>query len=303
MDVTESARKRGIFLLSQDLLTLIHSFLNPIDIIMFSQMNKQFHNCAVIRKEIIEKFKCNLRGLLQCLGYAALDSVLQQGNGVLSGSCVLQAILGERWKCDIDLYSTFDGRYELTDKLAELGYFQFFTSSDTSDYVFNPLFGPTNFQGSKLSSVSEWGSIRPATGFSGSPRPTGMLQMIVLNETVLTAEEAIVDFDWDIVQNTWDGKTLHITAPTALATKVANAVGNGYELLIKNFETGSYSTAENSNAEEMCYAWKRMLKRMHKYSCRGFKIMVGTDEWTKEKLSKVIVEYCPMFSHEFGIES
>ena len=279
---TESARKKGIFLLSQDLLSVIYSYLKPNNLIMMSKINKQFHKCSILRKAIIDMFKSNLNRILRCCGYVALDSVLERGKCVLSGSVILQAILGEEWwDSDIDLYSTFASSSEVLEKLAELGYFQFLTAGDTNDYIFNPTFGPTNFHGSKLSTLSEWGSTETKTGVwkvSGSSpvRRPAVLQMLVLNESVLTAEEAIIDFDWDIVMNTWDGKTLHVTAPTAVATKVTNAVENGYEILVKKYEI------DNRNTETR-YLWNKMLKRMNKYSHRGFKIMVGTDEWTKEK--------------------
>ena len=287
MEVAVSAKKKGIYLLSQDLLSLLTcSFLNPIESIMFSQTNKQFHNCSLIRKGTITTFKRNLQRILRRYGYATLDSVLEKGIGVLSGSVVLQAILGEEWGgSDIDLYTTFEGSAELSNKLTELGYFQFLTSGDTDDYIFNPIYGDTNFQGSKLSSLSEWGCKKTngvTAGHGNAPplRHTKDLQMLVLDESVPTAEEAIIDFDWDIVMNTWDGTTLHVTAPIAVATRVANAVENGYEVLIKKYKKIDDCTSVT------CFAYRKMLRRMAKYSDRGFKIMVGTDEWTKERLEK-----------------
>ena len=56
---------------------------------------------------MITNFKTNLGYMLQCCGYSALESVLEQGKCILSGSCVLQAILGVMWAgSDIDLYTS-----------------------------------------------------------------------------------------------------------------------------------------------------------------------------------------------------
>ena len=221
---TESARKKGIFLLSQDLLSVIYSYLKPNNLIMMSKINKQFHKCSILRKAIIDMFKSNLNRILRCCGYSALDRVLEKGICVLSGSVVLQAIWGEEWAgSDVDLFCTFGGASEVRRRLKELGYqteMSYNEDDEPNAYLENQQY---LFQrsGSRIHSIEVWTSNDQKTGawaqnassqhIRASP---GSLQLVVMKEEYPTAEEIAEAFDLDIVMNTYDGKILHMAHDT-----------------------------------------------------------------------------------------
>ena len=256
VDVTKTP---GIVLIDifryPELFDKINSYLlSPIALIALRQMNKDFLQFPPVQKAaFMSLFRRNLAHLLSSCGYTELtrpsedgyESVLRPGKCILSGSVVLQAILGEEWVgSDIDMYVTAGDVLRVRRKLfRKMGYqYSMWPKDNDKPHEFIDGFGYFFSKvGSLLHSLEIWESTEakapawlaaalpsyyPANG-PDTPWPrripgqsASALQMIVLKDTVARAEDVLHTFDLDIVMNTWDGQTLRMGSVDALMTRV-----------------------------------------------------------------------------------
>ena len=234
-------RRVGLLDLPGVLFDVLIGFLQPIDIIMSRNVNKKIHR-EISSNFVLSSFRRNLAKLVSNCGYSGLvqrdNDVLRPGKSILSGSIVLQAVLGEEWVgSDIDLYATFDYITRVRSKFYhDMGFMYAAWPDDNDvddqccDYLISKI-------GSVLESVEVWKSteakepswktasdgLNKAHGYCNlSQKSAGSLQVMALKADVGMAEEAIRGFDLDIVMNTFDGTTLFITNPFSIASRVAH---------------------------------------------------------------------------------
>ena len=89
----------------------VHQFLQyvaAIDIVSLSQTCSWMHKLTGSYDEIVDAFRNNLKHLISKYGFIGIedfDNFLANGQFVLSGSTMLQALSGSNWNSDLDLYS------------------------------------------------------------------------------------------------------------------------------------------------------------------------------------------------------
>lgn len=88
--------------LSKDLICEVVKHLNPCDVYEFSFVNKFVHGTISMQTIIIERLNIKMKDILG----DAWDKVkleLEKVGGVISGSIIIQTILGENWETDVDI--------------------------------------------------------------------------------------------------------------------------------------------------------------------------------------------------------
>lgn len=134
---------------------------------------------------------------------------------------------------------------------------------------------------------------------------------MVLKKEVSSAEEVILGFDIDIVRNTWDGKTLHIAHPEAIASHTAHtseftqdmvaAFGKISDPTLDKFfrlcdleDRGFIKVRGNMDWQPGTYksgiklVFSTVFYRLLKYDNRGFTIMLQSEEWKSGKLTEIV---------------
>ena len=197
------------------LLEEIISYINkaPIHLMVLQKTCKHYHSNNILQRAIMSIFRSNLDHLVSRAGYAELSkqtdpeggytSVLKPKKCVLSGSIVLQAILGEVWPgSDIDMYTVASDALRVRHKLyRKMGYLSPVRPWGTEPHT--DELGALNvyliaIPGSVLESVEIWTSPKPKADdvqaaadllntaridgtlrFHKSSRSAGMLQMMV----------------------------------------------------------------------------------------------------------------------------
>ena len=335
--------------INDEILDTILSFLAPIQLITLSKTCKKFRKLFT-HKYILNKFRCNLDELVRKAGFteiskqtdreAGYTSVLKPRKCILSGSIVLQAILGEEWiGSDIDMYVTTKDIVRVRHKLfRKMNYFfGIWPRNDLinkSSSTFSPsCFYLLSISGTVLKSVELWESSEPKDVKWQTARDelsnqinhpfnmpegrtrnsSGCLQVMLLKDDITNAEEGITAFDLDIVKNIWDGVTLSINNLESIATRraigseyvndMADAFGNVndstsdkffrlkeleeekeyFKLVRKNYSRWS----TNLYKEGIKIVYQVLFSRLHKYSQRGFKIVLNNKEWSRHKLQEI----------------
>ena len=330
---------------SRELHDRILSYFSPISLIALKQTNKELERFPSLQKPIVMKlFRRNLSHLLSSCGYSELsrvsadgyESVLRPGGCILSGSIVLQALLGEEWVgSDVDMYVTASDVLRVRRKLfRKMGYqYSMWPKDKEKPNQFNG--GLEYFSahvGSLIESLEMWDSTEvKAEAWLGAALPAyydghgpgsaeprripgqsaSALQLILLKESVVAAEEAVHTFDLDVVQSTWDGTTLHILHPDAVAGRTAhvsdyvNAMTTAFGsvsdpsddkflrlrelerrgLVVLNRGVGAWRPGEYKFALKRVF--RTLFRRLQKYSLRGFSI-VAKKVWSAAKLAEVV---------------
>jgi len=196
------------------LLPIIHfvaDYLSPIDLINLSIVSLEFNSNKELKRSILPSFRRNLFGLLVDGGHSEiineLYKLLSPRSCILSGSIVLQAILGVCWmNSDVDIYCLnripFSAHYLLLAK----GYEGTNHTMDLDEsYYF--LMGSVMH----IHHVHDY--------FSRSNRFASKIQVIDMNPNV-SAESCVDHFDLDIVQNYFNGEKLFIKSIASLTSKV-----------------------------------------------------------------------------------
>ena len=243
-----------------DLRNLIVLYVRaPVDLIQLSRTCKKHHACGETRRAILHVFRANIGRIVQRCGYSELarrndpeggyTSLLQPSQCMISGSVVLQALTGEDWiSSDIDMYVTSDAYDERVREkmISEMGYISMALpyTTDEDAYDQREFVGTAMASGLStiLDAVETWESLEPKAmaveaerdriySESWNAGPTGMLQVIKLKPHVATAEEGTSTFDMDIVKNTWDGTTLHVSAFDAVVTRTAQCTTSVCDML------------------------------------------------------------------------
>lgn len=276
----------------------ILSFCNPIELIALQYTSKRFS----LRNRIVSAFTRNLDRILCESGYpqSFLCSLLDSNNCCLSGSMVLQAILGVTWKSDIDMYVVPSNEAIVKNKLLKAfptNNFLPYGSDDFGEhYFFTKL-------GSEIRSI-EW--FTPRDGAVAAVRRP--LQLMTTRGSV--AEHIVRGFDLDIVMNSWNGSTLSIANPEALLSrratsskyvaKIAAAYGKCTDLVDEQFGrllelesdsllwidkdrySGDYWGDDHHMESCLRSVFNTVFPRLQKYKARGFSIMLSSTgvEWT-----------------------
>ena len=234
---------------------LVCDWLSPVDLISLGRTSKEHHRMT--RPLVKPTFQRTLRLYLR--DYYLTEEELGLGHHdeydnvsipqvILSGSIVLQALLGERWPMsDVDLFCDKNAIESLRSHLAEHKVILQSRVHDvrygdarlrtllSSVHMYCPLAGvvdrpretaprfnreaplpPFDYQ-----KALEWGQHLAAEGFKMErPEPSmawddtlnGRLQVI----TTYDIRKVVEEFDLECVQNVWDGSTLTIKDPTGL---------------------------------------------------------------------------------------
>ena len=193
------------------LLEEIMSFTkSPISLIILQKTCKLYHSSHFLQCTIMDLFKSNLKQLVSRVGYGELSkqtdtelgytSVLKPKKCVLSGSIVLQAVLGEEWAgSDIDMYTVASDalrvRHKLYRKMGYLSPVRPYGTGRHTDEMDRLSVYLIAIPGSVLQSVEIWTSTEPKAddlrdaaeslnharteSFHRSSRSAGMLQVMV----------------------------------------------------------------------------------------------------------------------------
>jgi len=281
--------------------------LSPIDLINWSISCRVFHSDLGLRRSIFYSFNHNLRLLLVQGGHSTFSSylgkVLQPHVCVLSGSIVLQAILGVRWEgSDVDFYCVH--KHDIRRPIE----FPFlYTVLDAIGYTCSSY--EMDVENSYYYLTSAANNIDLIHDFVQDSIGSTKIQVIDMKTSVVP-ETCVENFDLDIVQNIFDGKVLHIKSIMSITRrlavvhpgtrKVAHTIGkatgslvNVFKRLLKLHIDGLiHINLENWNPFAVRHRIKsifiRMFTRFEKYTTRGFLVDDGKNVWGRDNISVVI---------------
>lgn len=280
--------------------------LSPIDLINCSISCHTFHANLEIRRSIFPSFYHNLCVLLEQGGHSTISKylykLLHPSVCVLSGSIVLQAILGVRWDgSDVDFYCIHrsDARRPvnvpfLHAVLDAIGYTETSYEIDLDNSYYYLTSAANNID-----------IIHDFVQGSGS---LSKVQVIDMKSAVLP-ETCIQNFDLDIVQNLFDGKVLHIKSIMSITRRIAvvhpgtqivthtigRATGSLVKVLLRlrrlHVDGVIHLSTENWNPLSLERRLKsiflRIFSRFEKYILRGFFVDDGKNLWTFDNIAVV----------------
>jgi len=300
------ATKKTIFILLP-IVQFITDNLSPIDLINWTFTCHQFHSNRYIQRSIITRFKQNLVSLLFQSGHfhvgQNLSYLLHPGLCVLSGSIVLQAILGVRWiGSDVDFYQLNTNPSTTVSTVYKAQVQVFLTSCGYTETSF-----VINLDDSYYYFMSAANNIEIVNDYVLESVNSCKVQVILMNPGILP-ESCVNHFDLDIVQNWYDGRVLHINSTLSITRRIAHVhpateivvhtIGKGTGSLVNIFlrlkqihnDGLIHLNLENWNpftaAQTLKSLFLRIFTRFEKYISRGFNIADGKNVWVRDRNSK-----------------
>jgi len=283
------------------IIRFVTDYLSPIDLINLSASCLAFHFETGLQQSILPSFKRNISILLNEGGHFTvsrdLSQVLCPGTCVLSGSIVLQAILGVQWKgSDVDIYCLRDKPLSVHDFLLSRGYDGF---DQTMDFDESYYFMITSVM--HIDNVHDY-NLSSNTGTK--------IQVIDMNPNI-SAESCVEHFDLDIVQNYFNGTELFVKSVVSLTNRYAKvqrhiqlvtktigkATGSLAHVLMRLLKLHSDGVVQLNLENWDPFSAPTILKsifvkifsRFQKYSLRGFLIADENYLWTKDNIRVVLM--------------
>jgi len=191
----------------------ISDYLSPIDLINLTKTCHTIHSDKGLYESILPSFYCNLIDLLNEGGHydvsTYLPKLLVPGLSVLSGSIVLQAILGVRWEnSDVDFYCHSGLHGVVVHQFLEFFCYSRITHEAALEDSYFSLMSSTNH----ILHVHDY--------FGNWKTSSSKIQVIDLCRSY-PAESCVEHFDLDIVQNWFNGKQLFIQSTMSITKKIA----------------------------------------------------------------------------------
>ena len=175
------------------LLQKILNNLRPIDLIQIKSLNKYLY--SIIKYNLEKRFKKShiFNGFFTNEVYTLLNKKC-----VLSGSCLLQFLLDERYpEYDIDIFLDDRNYPKMINYLFKIGY--------RIVYAWN------------RNTYSEWDKYVQIMNFK---KDNFKVQLILSNKVKSTPIDIVKNFDFDILKNYYDGSSLRILDKISIADKV-----------------------------------------------------------------------------------